>query len=128
MGRKKKGESDLLTDFELLIMTILWRLGCATVNEVLEHLPEEKDLAYTTVSTVLRLLEKREVVVSEKEGRTHVYVPQLTKEVYESKSLSHVVNNVFEGTPSRLVKRLIDDSAISEDELYEIKRFLDQRM
>ena len=73
MGRKKK-TSEMLTDFELQIMTVIWKLRSATVTDVVEKLSGE-DYAYTTISTMMRLLEQRGILSTVKNGKTHIYVP-----------------------------------------------------
>ncbi len=117
-------EEKLLTDVELELMTILWRLGEGSVADVLEGLPKGRDLAYTSVSTILRILEQKGVLKTRKEGRGHVYIPELKKAAYESKALKHVVDRVFEGTPSALVKQLLQ--TIDDRELAELKALIDQ--
>ena len=69
----------LLTEVELELMTALWKLGEGSVADVLETLPKERKLAYTSVSTILRILEQKKVLKARKEGRGHVYVPMLEK-------------------------------------------------
>ncbi|MGH1467559.1 MAG: BlaI/MecI/CopY family transcriptional regulator [Bdellovibrionales bacterium] len=117
----KKAIGVLLTETELELMNILWGLESATVREVLAGLPKGREMAYTSASTIIRILEKKGVVSSLKEGKTHIYKPLLKKEAYEKKTLYHVVNNVFDGTPSGLVRRLIKDTKLSPEELKEIK-------
>src|SRR4029453_18499824 len=85
-----------LTEVEVELMTILWRLGEGTVNAVLEELPPERPLAYTSVSTILRILEKKAVVATRKQGRGHVYVPQISKQEYEARSLRRLLSSVFD--------------------------------
>jgi len=102
-------------------MSILWRVKEATVRRLLEELPLERSMAYTSASTIVRILEKKGFVKSEKDGKTHVYSPVLEKPSYEKQTLNHVISNVFNGEASGLVKRLIEDSKISEAELQEIK-------
>lgn len=124
----KKIESKLLTETELELMSILWKLGQGSVNEVLAELPQERDLAYTSVSTILRILEQKKVLASRKEGRGHIYLPLIKKEEYESTSLHHLVSKVFDGEPSTLVKRLIESKDLDAEELKEIKKLLNQRL
>src|ERR1700722_13868432 len=102
MVAKKMGSAKgkLLTEVELELMAILWKLKEGTVHEVLEQLTSERDLAYTTVSTMLRILEQKKILKSRKEGRGHIYFPLLTKDEYEATSLHHLVKKVFDGTPS----------------------------
>ncbi len=120
----KKAIGVLLTETELELMNILWALKSATVREVLADLPKSREMAYTSASTIIRILEKKGVVSSLKEGKTHIYKPLLKKESYEKKTLNHIVNNVFDGTPSGLVKRLIKDTKLSDKELQEIKELI----
>ena len=117
----------LLTEVELELMNIIWHLGEASVNDVIAELPADRDLAYTSVSTILRILEQKKVLGARKEGRGHIYFPTLLKEKYESTSLHHLVENVFDGTPASLVKRLLDSENISPDELKSIKKLFNER-
>ena len=114
-----------LTDTELELMTIVWGLGEATVNEVLDH--SERKLAYTSVSTILRILEQKGVLTTRKQGRGHLYRPTLSKSQYERFALSNVVQNVFEGKPLSLVKQLLDTRQLNPDELNEMKKLLEER-
>lgn len=126
MKKSKTATEKLLTDVELELISILWRLGEGAVSDVLEHLPKERDLAYTSVSTILRILEQKGVLKARKEGRGHIYVPVLKKSEYESKTLRHVVDKVFDGTPVALVKQLLDTLEIGEVEIAELRKLLDR--
>jgi predicted transcriptional regulator len=125
---KAKTRPRLLTEVELELMTALWQVGAATVREVLDLLPKERKLAYTSVSTILRILEKKKLVRARKEGKAHVYSPTVTKSDYESRSLRHLVEKVFDGTPSAMVMRLLDDEGLSAEELREIQSRLKERL
>jgi predicted transcriptional regulator len=120
----KKIDTKLLTDVELELMTILWRKGEGTVNDVIENLSKDRDLAYTSVSTIMRILEQKKILKTRKEGRGHIYIPVLMKEEFEKKTLLHVVDKVFEGAPSALVKQLLDSTKLSEKDLREIKELV----
>ncbi len=122
----KKSLSKLLTEVELEVMCILWKLNEGTVREVLSQLPEERKLAYTTASTILRILEQKKIVMSRKEGKSHIYIPILEKNKYEENTLHHVVNNLFNGTPSNLIKRLVTDQNLSDLQKSEIKKLLQE--
>jgi len=123
----KKSDSKLLTETELELMSILWRLEGGTVNEVLAELPRGRDLAYTSVSTILRILEQKSVVKARKEGRGHVYVPVLKRGDYESKAVKHVVDRVFDGTPLALVRQLLNSGDLTEQDLEELRRMVEAR-
>jgi predicted transcriptional regulator len=122
MGKKK-----LLTETELELMTLLWKLGEGTVNDVLDALSPHRRLAYTSVSTMLRILEQKNFVGSRKAGRGHIYFPMVAKEHYEETSARDLVNRVFEGDASNLVRRLIEKGDLSRNDLEEIRALLDEK-
>jgi len=113
-----------LTAVELEMMNVIWRIGPCSVAQVLEQLSAKRELAYTSVSTIVRILEQKGYVASQKAGRGHQYSAAIAKDDYQAMSVTHLVNNVFEGTPSLLVRRLLDSNALTEDELAQIKSLL----
>lgn len=117
-------EKKLLTETELEFMTVLWKKNGGTVSDVLESLPADRKLAYTSVATILRILEQKKILKSEKQGRGHFYTPVVGKEEYEGTSLDHLVNNVFEGRPLTVVKHLIETNKLSKHELDQLKDLL----
>lgn len=125
-----KENEKLLTEVELELMTILWRLEEGSVNDVMAALPKDRDLAYTSISTILRILEQKNIVTTRKEGRGHIYIPVLAKSQYEAKSVKHMMDKVFDGAPlamvSALVKELVSSKDITENDLREIKALLDR--
>ncbi len=128
MKKVKTKESDgkLLTETELELMTILWKLAQGTVADVIDQLPKGRDLAYTSVSTILRILEQKNILKTRKEGRGHVYIPRIKKSEYEAKTVKHVVDRVFDGTPMALVRQLLDSGRLDENDLKELKHLIDQ--
>lgn len=126
MQKAKTTDAKLLTETELELMTILWKLQEGSVSEVLENLPKERDLAYTSVSTILRILEQKGVLKTRKEGRGHIYIPQIKKSDYEAKTVKHVVDRVFDGTPVALVKQLLDSVKLNESDLEELKKLINK--
>lgn len=122
---KKTAHTDRpLTAVEFELMSILWRLGEGSVNDVLDQLPKERNLAYTSVSTILRILEQKSIVNIRKEGRGHIYIPVINKSEYEAVAVKDVVERVFGGTPAALVKQLLGSGGVSDLELAEIKRLI----
>jgi len=117
-------ELKMLTEVELELMTILWKLGEGSVNDVIEGLPENRNLAYTSVSTILRILEQKGVVKARKEGRGHIYMPQLKKSDYETRAVRDVMDRVFEGTPVAMVRQLLGSVEIKSEELQELKSLI----
>jgi predicted transcriptional regulator len=116
-----------LTEVELELMNILWRLGGGSVNDVLAALPPERPLAYTSVSTILRILEQKGVLASEKVGRGHRYLPLLDKPTYEAFAVTDVVGKLFDGQPLALVRRLVDATQLTRKDLAALKSWLDEQ-
>jgi predicted transcriptional regulator len=107
-------------------MTVLWRLGEGTVAAVQAGLPRQP-IAYTSVSTIVRILEQKGYVRSRKEGRLHVYAPVVPKQQYETVALRHVIGKLFDGAPLNLVRRLVAAEDLSPEDLAELKALLEER-
>lgn len=125
MGRKALTNKTHLTDLELKVMNIIWKLRSATVQDIAEKI--EEDLAYTTLSTVCRLLENQKILESVKNGRSHIYVPILQREEYEATAVENVVRNVFGNEPTAMVKRLIETDKLSASDRHELWEILAAR-
>ena len=126
MRQKKK--SEFLIEVELEFMTELWALGSGSVRDVLARLAPERNLAYTSAATILRIMEQKDFVTSEKQGKTFVYRPLLAKDAYQSKTLRDLSDKLFDGTPASMVARLVNDQGLSEETLEEIRALLDKRL
>ena len=114
------------TDRELDVMGVLWDRGSATVAEVREALTD--DLAYTTVLTVLRILEEKGYVRHEEEGRAHRYFPQVEREAAGGSALERLLGKLFRGSPELLLTHLVSDRGLGEDELRRMRALLDERL
>jgi predicted transcriptional regulator len=126
-SRAAKLERKALTPAELEMMNVIWRDGPCTVAQVVEALRPQRELAYTSVSTIVRILEQKGYVTSVKEGRGHLYEAAVSKPAYQATSLDNLLNNVFDGEPSMLVQRLLDSRALTSAELDQIKALLRKR-
>ena len=112
-----------LTRAELEIMQILWSLGKGFVNDVLAVMPEPKP-AYNTVSTIIRILEKKGFVAHNSYGKSHEYYPLVDKDAYTGSFMDSVLNNFFDGSTSRMVSFLSSNKSISLEEADEIMKML----
>jgi predicted transcriptional regulator len=121
---QKKAPRRTLTAVELEMMNVIWGLGTCTVSQVREALRPERELAYTSISTIIRILEQKGFVTSAKAGRGHEYRAAMPKEDYQALSLEHLVNKVFNDTPSLLVQRLLDSDSLTAEELARIRALL----
>lgn len=126
--KKKTNIEKPLTEVELELMNVIWDLEECTVKDVQTRLPEGRDLAYTSVATIMKILEQKGAVSSHKAERAHIYQPIISRTVYEAASLRHLANNLFHGDPSSMVMRLLSDNKLSQDELQMIRKILDERM
>lgn len=104
-------------------MNVLWDEGSATVHEALDVL--EEDYLYTSLLTVFQTLEDNGYVTHEREGRAYRYYPEIEREDAERSVLTYVMSNVFQGSPERLLNRLLEDEGISRQEADELRDLLD---
>lgn len=120
MNKKKQ-----LTPVELELMDILWELGQGTVHDILERLPAQRKLAYTSVSTILRILQQKNILSAQKVGRQHIYRPLLSKNVFASDSVTKMIKQVFSGNSLELVNYLLDKNQVSLDDINAIEKLLE---
>ncbi|WP_299370898.1 BlaI/MecI/CopY family transcriptional regulator [uncultured Tateyamaria sp.] len=125
---RKKKNNELLTEVELEFMNELWALGEGTVRDVLDRLPEDRDLAYTSAATILRILEQKEFVTSRKDGKSHVFKPTLGKDAYQTRSLKDLSMKLFDDAPVSLVARLVNDDELTDEALGTIRALVDRRL
>ena len=112
----------VLGDRELDVMGVLWDLGSGTVAEVRDKLPA--DLAYTTVLTILRNLEAKDFVRHTAEGKAHRYHPQVARQTARRSAISRIVDKLFHGSPEQLVAQLVQDEALSADDMKRLRALL----
>ncbi len=127
MSKKIKLEKPL-TEAELQLMNCIWSLGSCTVKEVQTEVSKEKDLAYTSVATIMKILEGKGILKSIKSDKAHIYTSLISKEDYEKQSLDYLAENLFQGDSSVMVMRLLDSSNLSTQELKAIREVLDSRL
>ena len=113
-----------LTDAELEIMHVVWELDGGTVRQVYEILNQQRPLAYTTVMTMMNILEEKGHLTRRKEGRAYRYQPVRPKSQVISGMVDDFVGRVFEGSAAPLVVSLVKDKKISKKDLDEIARMI----
>jgi predicted transcriptional regulator len=124
VSRSAQSMEKPLTATELEMMNVIWRIGPCSVLQVVEQLRPQRELAYTSVSTIVRILEQKGYVISSKEGRGHLYEAAVPKEDYQRSTLQRMVTSVFDDTPALLVRRLLDTESLSSEDLAEIRALL----
>ena len=110
---------DKLTKAEEEVMLALWELEQATVREVMNKM-EEPDTPYTTISTVIRVLEQKGYIGHKAIGNTYLYHPLLLKKDYVKQSLSGFMNKYFEGSFSNMASFLAKENDMSMRDLREM--------
>lgn len=118
-----RNKTQELTKAELEIMQVIWQKEKVLVHDVLAELPEPKP-AYNTVSTIVRILEKKGFVSHKAYGRTYEYFPIVGKEEYTNIYMHTVLDNFFEGSLSRMVNFFSAQKSISLEETDEILKIL----
>lgn len=109
-----------LTDAELEVMHEIWELEGGTVREVHERLNRNRPLAYTTVMTMLNILEEKGHLTRRKQGRAYLYEPVRPKSQVISGMIDDFLGKVFDGSARPLVLSLVKDQKLSEEDLEEI--------
>ena len=123
MPRKK---SKTLTEAELKLMDILWGKGEGTVQDVVDALPERESLAYTTVLTFLRILEKKGYLKHRKVSRAFVYYPVVKRDEVSRSAVKDIIQKFFDDSPELLVLSLFENEQIDADELSRLKDMIEQ--
>ena len=119
--------SETLTEAELRIMQVLWQKGPGTVQQVLDALPvEQSPLAYNTVLTTIRILERKGYVEHSKDGRAHVYIPLVAQEEASRSEIRHLVSRFFRNSHEDLVLNILEDRGIAPQELDRLRRMLEE--
>jgi predicted transcriptional regulator len=126
MNRTSRSAHTHLSRRERQIMDIVYRLGRATVGEVMEQLTGQP--AYSTVRAQLRVLEEKGQLRHEEHGLRYVYLPKLSRNVARQSALRHLIDTFFEGSAGQAVAALLgkDGFKISEDELDRISELIEK--
>ena len=123
MARPK---SPTLTEAELRLMDVLWKKETATVSDVVAALPPTAPLAYSTVLTTLRILERKGYVSHEKEGRAYVYQPVVGREEARKSVVRYMMSRFFNNSPEALMLNIVENEAVDGDVLDRLKRMVDE--
>jgi predicted transcriptional regulator len=120
-----------LTKAEEEVMQALWKVGRGFVKDIIGALPRKgrgaRTPAYTTVSTIVRILEQKGFVGHEAFGRAHRYHPLVTREVYRSRMLQRLMKDYFGGSAQGLLSHFLSRKDLSVEELDELLELIEQR-
>jgi len=120
-------QSGTLTEAELRIMNVLWVKGSGTVQQVLDSITEKPVLAYNSVLTTIRVLERKGYLKHLKDGRAHVYTPLVEKKEATRTEIRHLVSRFFKDSHEQLVLNLLEDQGIGPEEIDHLREMLIQK-
>ena len=118
--------SETLTEAELKIMQVIWQKGPGTVQQILDALVDPPVLAYNTVLTTIRILERKGYVQHSKDGRAHVYRPLVERDEASRSEIRHLVGRFFRNSHEDLVLNILEERGIAPEELKRLKEMLEQ--
>jgi BlaI family transcriptional regulator, penicillinase repressor len=119
-------KSVTLTEAELRLMDVLWQQGPSTVQQVLEALPGKSPLAYNSVLTTIRILEKKGYVRHIKDGRAYIYRALVEREEASRSEIRHLAHRFFQNSHEMLVLNILEDRGVDAEELNRLRQLLEQ--
>ncbi|HAH36682.1 MAG TPA: BlaI/MecI/CopY family transcriptional regulator [Algoriphagus sp.] len=114
------------TEAELEILSILWKMGEASVRQVHEKLAETKDTGYTTTLKIMQIMHAKGMLSRNEQSRTHIYSPLTNQKETQKSLLKNLMSTAFGGSSKSLVIQALGEENPSQEELNEIRNFLDQ--
>lgn len=119
-------QSETLTEAELRIMNVLWLKGFGTVQLILDSLSRKPTLAYNSVLTTIRVLERKGYVKHSKDGRAHVYAPLVGQKEATRSEIRHLAGRFFMNSHEQLVLNILEDRGIEPEELDRLREMLER--
>ena len=119
-------KSVTLTEAELRLMDVLWEHGPSSVQAVLDALPKKSQLAYNSVLTTIRILEKKGYVRHIKDGRAHIYRPLVEREEASRSEIRHLAHRFFKNSHEMLVLNILEERGVDAEELNRLRQLLEQ--
>jgi predicted transcriptional regulator len=107
-------------------MNVLWARGSGTVQQVLESITERPSLAYNSVLTTIRVLERKGYLEHLKDGRAHVYTPVIGQKEATKTEIRHLVNRFFKDSHELLLLNVLEDRGIEPEEISRLRQMLDR--
>jgi BlaI family transcriptional regulator, penicillinase repressor len=124
---KKDLDSIILTRQELQIMKVVWERGAATVKEVCDSMSLKKVTAYTTILTLMGILEEKGALVHSRSGRAYVYKPVLSRQQATRNQVRDVLTRFFDGCPEKMIETVIENEIKGPEQLGTVKSLLESR-
>jgi BlaI family transcriptional regulator, penicillinase repressor len=126
-GKMKKNlDAIILTRQELQIMKIVWTLGTATVKDVCDAISKNKPTAYTTILTLMGILEEKGALVHSRMGRAYVYRPLLSRRQATFNQVDDVLERFFDSNPEKMIEYVLENEHIASSQLENLRNILDE--
>jgi BlaI family penicillinase repressor len=123
----RKKSLDHFGELQRAVIEVVWELGEASVRQVWKQLCSNKELAYTTVLTAMQRLERAGWLKHRVEGKKHIYLPTRTRAQAGAGSVRKFVQRMFDGNALMLFRQLVEEGALSDDELEELQRLINKK-
>jgi predicted transcriptional regulator len=124
---KKDLDSIILTRQELRIMKVIWERGAATVKDVCDAMSQKKATAYTTILTLMGILEEKGVLAHSRSGRAYVYKPLLTCQQATRNQVHDVLTRFFDGSAEKLIANVLENEIKKPEQLGSVKNLLESK-
>jgi len=124
---KRDLDSIILTRQELQIMKVVWERGVATVKEVCDAMSQKKVTAYTTILTLMGILEEKGALVHSRAGRAYVYRPLLSRQQATRNQVHDVLTRFFDGSPEKLIENVLENEVKAPEQLGNVRNLLESR-
>jgi len=115
-----------LSPAETEILRLVWQLDSATVQEVCDRLPARRKIAYATVQTLLRRLEKKGYLKHRIRGKAHVFLPAVKPDAVIKRSVGDFIERLFGGDPIPLMQYLAEHGKIDADDIEKLKKLIER--
>ena len=112
------------SDLELQVLTVLWQRGPLPVAEIREAVPDGKTRAYTTILSVLQVMEKKGLVDHTTKGQANIYHPLVKRQQVMRPLMREMLQNLFGGSPAKAVQSLLESGPVDDEEMAEIRELL----
>jgi len=109
---------------EMQVLSVLWERGASPVREVMEVMPDGKTRAYTTILSVMQVMEKKGLVSQVAEGNVHIYQARVSRQKVTGPLLRGLLRQVFGGSAATALQHLLAEKRVSRQELDEIKEII----
>lgn len=123
----KKKKLKLMSPTETEILRLVWELNEATVQQIRDRLPSDRNLAYNTIQTLLCRLEQKGYLKHHVRGRAHVYVPSVKPKEVIKTTVGDFIGRLFGGDPKPLVQFLAEDGKIDEEDINRLRELINRR-